>query len=58
MAKSQTVLPVFFHFNNYKEQLPALGRGKALMSLGYEILSFRQKRNRGRWLKGWSENAS
>jgi hypothetical protein len=40
MAKSQTVLPVFFNFNNCKEQLLALGREKALMGLGIGNLAF------------------
>jgi hypothetical protein len=31
VAKSQTVLPVFFDFHNYKEQLDALESGRAVL---------------------------
>jgi hypothetical protein len=59
MAKSQTVLPVFFNFNNCKEQRLALGGGeKALMGLGIGKLAFQTATQPRPLAKGSSENAS
>ena len=58
MAKSQTVLPVFFNFNNCKEQLLALGREKALMGLGIGNLAFQTETEPRPLAKGSRENAS